>query len=239
MRLGLLIPSSNTTMEAEFGRVIYKNEFDITLHISRLSLTSVDPTSLYNMKKELKPELQKLKDADVNFVIYGCTSGSLLEGKKFSDQIIQQINDYLGHGNRSSTTSQSVLNYLRILNVKKIVVITPYNDSINELEKNFLENNGYQVIKIKGMQLLQNLEIGRIQSKELLQYITQNLEDIRKVEALFISCTNLPTFKIISQLEDKLQIPVISSNSASLYEVLSQNNIYKPILKKFNKILDN
>ena len=239
MRLGLLIPSSNTTMEVEFARVIYKNEFNITLHISRLSLTSVDPTSLYNMKKELKPELQKLKDADIDFVIYGCTSGSLLEGKKFSDQIIKEINDHLGNKNRSSTTSQCVLNNLKILNVKRIAVITPYNDKINILEKNFLENNGYKVIKIKGMQLQQNLEIGSISSEELLQFITQTLDSSIEVEALFISCTNLPTFEIISQLEDKLRIPVISSNSASLYEVLRQKNINDPILKEFSKILDN
>lgn len=237
MRIGLLIPSSNTTMETEFTRVIYKNELEFTLHIARLSLTSVDPTSLYNMKKELKPELQKLKDADIDFVIYGCTSGSLLEGKNFSDQIIREINEYLGNDKRSSTTSQSVLDYLKILNVNKIVVITPYIDKINVLEKDFLESNGYDVLIIKGMQLQQNLDIGRITSIELLQFITKSLEKTIGYECLFISCTNLPTFRILSQLEDKLKIPVLSSNSASFYEILKQNSKYKQILENFNSIL--
>ncbi|MCY4108296.1 MAG: hypothetical protein OXG11_04610, partial [Chloroflexi bacterium] len=37
---------------------------------------------------------------------------------------------------------------------------------------------------------------------------------------LFLSCTNLKTFEILEDLERKVGIPVVSSNSASLWAAL-------------------
>jgi maleate isomerase len=41
-----------------------------------------------------------------------------------------------------------------------------------------------------------------------------------KPEALFISCTNLPTYDVIAQLEAELRIPVISANQVTMWAAL-------------------
>jgi maleate isomerase len=39
-------------------------------------------------------------------------------------------------------------------------------------------------------------------------------------DALFISCTNLPTYDVIPQLEAELRIPVISANQVTMWAAL-------------------
>jgi maleate isomerase len=225
MRLGLLIPSSNTTMEPEFYQSISNIDFPVTLHSSRLKLKNVDSDSLNKMEEQLIPEAMKLKDADVDFMIYGCTSGSLLHGKAFSDKLIEQMDLIIGERGKSTTTSQCVLNALSALDVNKILVLTPYLSAINKLERIFLENNGFHVIKIAGMNIKENTAIGRVTKNNLLKFVMQETQGVTKPDLVFISCTNLPTFDLIKNLEKILDTPVVSSNSASLFEFLSKHDI--------------
>lgn len=214
-RLGLLIPSSNSTMEQELSGVCYLHENpNVNVLSGRLTLKNVDKDSLNEMKNQLIPETQKLCDALVDFVIYGCTSGSLIGGKAYSDGIINDMNDVLGK-EASITTSQCILNALVFLDAHKVAVYTPYISSINALEKRFLEHNGFEVVSMKGMELKENLKIGNVCPEKVEKFV----DSAYNADVVFISCTNLGTFSIIKKLEEKLGVPVFSSNSASLFAV--------------------
>ncbi|KYK34613.1 MAG: hypothetical protein AYK18_13860 [Theionarchaea archaeon DG-70] len=63
---------------------------------------------------------------------------------------------------------------------------------------------------------MNNLEIGR-QEPEAAYNLAKSL---KMADAIFISCTNFKTFDAIYELEDELDIPAISSNSASLWSAL-------------------
>lgn len=237
MRLGLLLPSSNSTMEPELNSVSSKLSTPISVHTARLTLKKVDSQSLLKMKEELRTETMKLIDADIDILLYGCTSGSLLYGKEYSQKLIEQMNSLLGTVGKSTSTAFCVLNSLKKLSVKRISVITPYSEEINRLEKKFLEENGYYIESISGMGLIENSQIGRVTQRELFEFIESSENEIDQSEALFISCTNLPTFASLRLLEEKYKIPVISSNSASLHEVLNISQIASSVLSGLLGIL--
>ncbi len=201
MHLGLIIPSSNTVMEEELSR-------HVTVHSTRISLQNVDESSLKKMNEELTKALNLISDCNPDVIVYGCTSGSFIENV---EEILNKSPI------PASTTSAAVISALHILNAETVSVATPYVDEINRREKAFLESEGFAVKDIKGLKLLKNLEIGRKKS-EAAYNLAKSLE---KADALFISCTNLRTFDIISPLEDELGIPVITSNSASLWHALN------------------
>ncbi len=230
MRIGLLLPSSNSTMEPELNSVSNKLSTPFSVHTARLTLKKVDSQSLLKMKEELKTETMKLLDAGIDILLYGCTSGSLLYGKVYSQELIEQMNSLLGTAGESTSTAFCVLNSLKKLSVKRISVITPYSEEINRLEKKFLEENGYYIESISGMGLVDNSKIGRVTQRELFEFIERSEKEIGQSEALFISCTNLPTFSSLRLLEEKYKIPVISSNSASLHEVLNISHIASSVL---------
>lgn len=197
MHLGLIIPSSNTVMEDEL--ILY-----VTVHSTRISLKNVDETSLKKMNQELSKAVDLISDCHPDAIVYGCTSGSFIEDveKILKKSPIPAI-----------TTSSAVISALHTLGAKTVSVATPYIDEINQKEKAFLESKGFTVKDIKGLGLLNNIEIGT-QDTEAAYNLAKSL---KKADAIFISCTNFKTFDAIYDLEDELSIPVISSNSASLW----------------------
>ena len=114
------------------------------------------------------------------------------------------------------------------LSGEKVAVATPYIDEVNEKEREFLEANGFQVVNIKGLQIEENLEIGR-QPPEVAYRLAKDV-DRPEAEAVFISCTNFRTIEVIAALEADLGKPVLSSNTATLWASLKSLRIREKLL---------
>lgn len=212
-RLGIIIPSSNTTMETEFNSLSRGN---FTVHSSRIKLSKVTPEELEEMERGAKAAATLLADAKVDVVAYGCTSGSLFRGPGYDMKLADSIMEKTGVP--AVTTASCVVDALRFLKVHTVSVETPYVNEINDLEKNFLLGNGFEVQQIRGLGIEDNLMIGRIQGQRIIELAKK--VDHERSQAVFISCTNLPTIDIIPQLEETLRKPVISSNTATLWSML-------------------
>lgn len=216
-RISLMIPSSNTTMESEFWG--YAPE-GVSIHTSRLPLRKVTEKELVDMSDEAERCAELLADAKVDVIVYGCTTGSLIKGKGYDEEIERRINEATGIP--AISTARAVLDALNEKGVKKIAVATPYTDEINQKEKDFLTENGFEVSEIKGLGIEENIEIGK--QPPYIAYCLGK-EVIRahpKAEALFISCTNFRTFGIITALSRDIGRPVVSSNQASLWRALQE-----------------
>ncbi|MEM2203550.1 MAG: aspartate/glutamate racemase family protein [Sulfolobales archaeon] len=212
-RIGLIVPSSNTTMEPELYRAIPQG---VSIHTSRIPLREVTIESLLEMEKHSLRASQELVDADVDLILYGCTSGSLVGGPGFDKAIAGKI--YEATGKPVVATATAVIEALEVLGVKRVVVATPYIDEINYAERRFLEAHGLEVLLIKGMGVRRNTDIGRISPYEVYRFARSLYRE--GAEGLFISCTNLRTFEVIEPLEKDLGIPVVTSNQASLWASL-------------------
>ncbi|MCD6244010.1 MAG: aspartate/glutamate racemase family protein [Candidatus Korarchaeota archaeon] len=222
-RLGLIIPSSNTTMEEEFRKLLPKG---ISLHVARVRLRKVNVRELLEMERYAKEAAQLLGDAGVDLIAYGCTTGSLVGGLGYDLRLAEEIKGTSGI--KAITTAGAVLDALRQLSVEKVAVATPYIDEVNEKEKEFLEANGFQVVNIKGLQIEENLEIGR-QPPEVAYRLAKDV-DRPEAEAVFISCTNFRTIEVIAVLEADLGKPVFSSNTATLWASLKSLRIREKLL---------
>ncbi|MFQ5758657.1 MAG: aspartate/glutamate racemase family protein [Candidatus Bathyarchaeia archaeon] len=228
-RLGLIIPSSNTTMEREFNKLLPEG---FSVHTARLRLREVTVKELAEMEKEVEDEALKLADAGVNVIGYGCTSGSLFKGLGHDKVIEARIER--ASGIPAVATAGTVVSALKALNVKRVAVATPYIKEINDLEEDFLSSNGFQVVELKGLGIKDNIEIGRLDSQAAYELVME----LRYAEAdgVFISCTNFPTLDKIRKLEDTLRKPVISSNTATFWAMLRKCGISIKI-KDFGKLL--
>ncbi len=168
-----------------------------------------------------------LRDADVELILYGCTSGSFIGGKDYEKELEAKIEDEVKVPVIS--TSTAVIEALKILDAQSILVITPYTDEINQREKEFLEANEFEVLDIRGGLGIggDNLKIGRLEPYEA--YLLAKASFIDEADAIFISCTNWRTFEIIEALEEDLGVPVVTSNQASLWLALREMDIMEKI----------
>ncbi len=222
-RLGLIVPSSKTTMEEEFRAWLPEG---ISLHVSRIRLRKVNVEELKSMKEGIERASALLSDAGVDLIVYGCTTGSLVGGRGYDEEIRKRIEEVTGI--RAVATATAVIDALRELGARKVAVVTPYIEEVNEKERRFLEDNGFEVTSMKGLGIENNLEIGR-QPPEVAYRLARET-DLNGADALFISCTNFRTFEVIDPLELDLGIPVISSNSATLWAALRALNVRDDIL---------
>jgi maleate isomerase len=202
-------------MESEFNKILTSSE-GISVHATRVFLEEISVESLLEMKKGLKRAARELKTAEMNVIVYGCTSGSLIKGLNFDKEIIDEIEEETGI--KATTTTTAVLNALEILDVKTIAIGTPYPDSINEKVEDFFEESGYTVTNIIGLNIVPDVDVGKQEP-----YVAFNLGrevDTDDADCVFLSCTDFRTVEILEPLEDMLGKPVISSNQASLWEAL-------------------
>lgn len=215
MRFGLIIPSSNTTMEDEFWRMASGLA---TVHTARMRLEKITVNELEEMEEQMLEAAIRLADAEVNVIGYGCTSGSLLKGKDHGGEIERKITENTGI--LSVATAKAVIEALTELRIKKLCVATPYIEEINELEKSFLEHNKINVLRIKGLGIAQNTEVG---SKDpgIAHKLAKEVY-VPEAQGIFISCTNFRTIEMIDELEKELGVHVISSNTATLWAMMKR-----------------
>lgn len=222
-RLGLVVPSSNTVMEVDFYTHIPK---DVTLHVSRMYMKSNKIDEQERMLDDFPNALQKLATVEPNISIFGCTAGGVIRGKDQGKELEKQIEQICSC--KALTVSGSVSTLLHEKNAKKIVLLTPYPDNLNELMVVWLESEGFEVKLAKGMGIVYNLSIGRVKPSEIVEFTLKALNDkglingknagkftLDNVDAIFLSCTNLRAWETIDILKDKVDSMFITSNQAT------------------------
>jgi len=221
-RIGLILPSSNTTMEPELYHMLPK---DCTLHSSRMRLREVTVKALTAMEKDAVDAARELSDAEVSAVTYGCTSGSLFRGVGHDRRIEAKLEKIVKAP--CVATSGAVVDSLRAMRVQKVVVATPYCKEVNDLEEKFLTANNFEVVDIRGLSLVDNIEIGK-QKPDVAYNLAKQLR-YHEADGIFISCTNFPTIEVIERLERETGKPVVASNTATLWGIIRKLKLKKTV----------
>jgi maleate cis-trans isomerase len=116
-RIGLLLPSSNTTQGAEFARILPDG---VTLHVGRLPLRTVEASSTARVVEDLESESRKLSDADVDAIVLAATAPSSRNGIGYDQELIGRIE--LASGRKATTASTALIQALTALEVERLVL---------------------------------------------------------------------------------------------------------------------
>ncbi|BAA81536.2 maleate cis-trans isomerase [Aeropyrum pernix K1] len=212
-RIGLIVPSSNTTMEPEMWMMAPEG---VSIHTGRVPLEKVSVEELLKMEEYSAIEAEKLATAGVDLIVYGCTTGSLIGGPGYDLKIADKLSS--ASGVQVVTTATAVVEALKALGASRIAVATPYIEEVNKREEEFLRHHGFDIVDFKSLGLLGNLDIGRVPPWRVYR-LARSLS-IEGADAIFISCTNLRTVEVIGLLERDTGLPVVSSNTASMWMAL-------------------
>jgi len=229
MKLGLIVPSSNTTMEPEVWKMASGWS---TVHTARMRLREITVADLEKMEGQMLEAATCLADAGVDVIGYGCTSGSLFKGKDHDEEIEREIERKTRVP--AVATAKAVIEALDTLQIRRVCVATPYIDEINERVQKYLEQNKIDVLRIKGLGITHNSEVGNQHSDAA--YELARKAHVPEAQGIFISCTNFKTIEVIEQLEEELEVPVISSNTATLWAMMRKAGIRRT-LKGYGKLL--
>jgi aldehyde:ferredoxin oxidoreductase len=214
-RVGLIIPSSNTTLEMDFNRS-FKRE--ATIHAARMYMEVVTRA---NEKKMIREDLPRAVDLigslcpDV--IVFGCTSGGAVGGLEHDRKIASWVE------RRSKvkciTVLSSVIQALKKEGCRQIGVLTPYIQEVNEDIRKSLTQARFRVRFIHGMGLVHNVQVGRVTPREIFRFAQEVGPPLHNAQALFFSCANWRALEALPQLRRVFEIPIITSNQAVIEAV--------------------
>lgn len=210
-RLGVVVPSSNTAVEREFPRYVPEG---VSVHTSRMPLESVTAEALDSMSDRAVECAELLSHADVDAIAYACTTGSLLHGPGFDEELEEELSAAID--GPAVATALSVDRALEGVGAERVAVRTPYNEELNAREREYLEAAGYEVESISGLGIEDNTEIGTLTPADATEQVA-SVDPA--VDAVFVSCTNYRTLSAVESMEDDLGIPVVTSNGATLWDL--------------------
>ena len=229
-KIGLVALSTDFSIEKDFNSIFINLPID--LFVNRLPFYNpLTDKNLIKMTERLTEVTENiLPNQTLDTVAYGCTSGTIAAGiNKITDKI------RLAKPNCKVTTPiTSAVNALKHFNLKKISIFTPYPQPINEKVINYFKNESFDIQSFASFNLESDLEIGKIDPKYLLETLSKM--DMVNAEALFISCTALPAFEIIQELENKTKKIVLSSNQVLIWDSIRSVGYTSPI-EGYGKLL--
>ena len=217
-RIGVLLPPGNVSVEREFSRFAPDN---VAVNYNRLSrpVSVSTKSSLLSMMPSLERAARDLAQTRPELILFACTSGSFLEGRGKEDEIARRIREYTGIP--AITTSVAVVDALNALQLKRVYMITPYPDDINDEEVEFLAHYGVEVVGYDSFRCEVTDLTAAVSSEAVAELALRHRVEIGKCDGVFISCTQLLTMDQIEALESKLGCGIVTSNQATLWAGLN------------------
>jgi maleate isomerase len=216
-RVGLLVPSSNTVMEPDLWRALPP---DATLHTGRMYLEDTTPEGEHRMLDEhVIPPARDLATARPDLIVFGCTSAGALRGNDYDAELCRRISDLSGVPTVSVIAS--VRKAIAAGGARRVGVVTPYVDALNQRIKESVEADGVEVATIAGLGISDNFQIAAVPGDEIVDFAERSLRGL-DLDLAFVSCTNFPAVSVLPELERRLGLPVVTSNQAAIAAVLAQ-----------------
>jgi maleate cis-trans isomerase len=213
-KIGLLVPSLNTTMEHDFHRMAPEG---VSVHVTRVP-TEAEGTieALEEMGRNARHCAELLAPARPQVTVFGCTSASFVNGAEWTAQLERGVGEVIGCPVVSTAGAMTAA--LEHVGARRVAVLTPYVQPTNERLRAYLTAAGLEVADLKGLEILDMYSHAQIASDELAKAALQL--DTAAADAVFIACTQLKAVGILDSLESQLGMPVISAVQSSLWAAL-------------------
>jgi len=226
-RIGVMVPSTNTTCEADFQLVLPRS---YTVHGQRLWLTNdaLGEEGMLRMNGEIESGARYLATASVDAISYGCTTGSFFKGPGWDREMIDLIE-------RSAkvpaiATSPSVVEALRSFGARRISVATPYPEWNNQRLRAYLAAQGFEVLNLEAELTAAkagNQGINDQDPSVIVDFASRACRP--EADALLCSCTAWRSVEAVADIERRIGKPVVTSNQSSIWMTLRRLGHTEPI----------
>ncbi|GHH32495.1 maleate cis-trans isomerase family protein [Streptomyces candidus] len=195
----------------------------VSLHLTRTPFVpvevSLDLARLISEHQTLREAVRALIAVGPQVVAYACTSGSFVDGtagERAMCEAMSRAGETEAGALPAVTTSGALLEALAELGARRLALVTPYTESVTRALEGYLGEAGIAVTGREFLGLTRH--IWKVPYRDVVDLARQAVAGA--ADCLFISCTNLPTYDVIPQLEAELRMPVISANQVTMWAAL-------------------
>jgi len=225
IRVGMIVPSSNVTMEREVPAMLRAREAvapeRFSIHASRVRMRSVTPAELAAMNVQAEQAAVELGDAAPDAVVFACLVAVMAEGPGAHRRIERQLADAgAAAGWRGPVVSSAgaLVETLRLMEAKRVALVAPYLPRLTDQVCAYLAAEGIEVVDPVSLSVADNAAVGTLPQEDLLA-LGDTLP--RDVDAVVLSaCVQMPSLGVIEAAERRLGLPVVSAATATLFQLL-------------------
>ena len=214
-RIGLIIPSSNRMTEAQFHRYAPAG---IGVHVARVQITGRHARPIAVMLDEIGRAASALGDSRCDPVVFHCTGTAMAEGTKGEAALVRQVAKESGAA--AFSTAQAIVEALKALGLRRVVLLSPYHQETNDHEKEFLAEHGIEVVRDVALGLKGGDEYIHVPVTRWIELAHEHAR--APADGFFLSCTNTTQIEAIETIERETGKPAINSNQATLWAALKR-----------------
>ncbi|MDP6708093.1 MAG: maleate cis-trans isomerase [Alphaproteobacteria bacterium] len=213
-RIAVIVPPANVAVEDEYRHYL---PADVQMHVARLYRRTYDlnTDTLAELVQSTEAAAKQVAHVEPEVVLWACTSGSFLEGPGADVALAARITEFAAAP--AITTSTALRHALAAVGARRVYLATPYIDEINAREVRFFEAAGLEVTHTASFRFPDTRQIRATPSAAVADLVLAEREKADDFDAVFISCTALHAMDRIEELETALGVPVVCSNSATLW----------------------
>ena len=213
--IGLAILATDQTLEHEFRALVRIP--GVAFYEARLfNDNDITPETLRAIGPRIAPTVDLiLASIPLDVVGFGCTSATMTLGE---DAVFAEIRK-ARPGVACTTPVTGALAAFKALGARGIGLLTPYAPEINQGLVRYFTGRGLNIAAVATFDRRDDREAARI-SLASIEAAAEKMAEAPGVDAIFISCTSLRVAEAVAGLEQRIGIPVTSSNHAMAWHCL-------------------
>jgi len=209
-RIGLIIPSSNRLTEPQLRHFAPPS---LGIHVTRLQMTGKWNRPLSALTEDIQRAASALADAKCDIVVFHCTGHAMEEGPDGDARTRTLIKSATGI--EAMSTAAAIEEALGALNLKKLILLTPYDQDTNDHEIDYLRQLNIAVVHDVALALPGSDDYLAQPPERWVELAVEHARD--DADGYFLSCTNTTQIEAIEPIERRLGKPVVNSNQAVLW----------------------
>ncbi|MBV9824313.1 MAG: hypothetical protein JO001_01325 [Alphaproteobacteria bacterium] len=216
---GVLIPSTNTTVEIEFSHLLPADI--IQAHYARVMSRSPDKSPFHPpLDADVAYQSKMLGTARVETVILLQSSASLFD-EDFDEKTLAAIKEHAGVPGIISASA--VAEAARHLGATNVALVSPYSEAVTASAKRYFEARGLKIVTAKGFAAKDSYAIGNLGPENARDAFARINRP--EIEAFLVPGGNFPTMRSIPAWEAEFGKPVIATNTAAIWAMMQRLGI--------------
>ena len=226
-RIGLLVPSSNTTMETEVpvllrARERARPEDTFSFHSARLRMEDVTPDAVRAMNEETERATAELADLRPDVVVTACLVAIMAQGSGSHRAAEAEIASILEREHATApvvSSAGALVDALQALGARRIGIDAPYHEELTRLVVAYVEDAGIEVGDAISLAVPENRAVAALDPHDLEEH-WQRL-DLRGCDALVLSaCVQMRSLEVLEDVERRSGLPTVSAATATTWAIL-------------------
>ena len=193
LRVGLMVPANNTTMEVELGAWLPAGSTVTTVKIPRGQGLLTKETLPAYRDSAIALARQHFGKGGYDLIAYGCTAAGFLSGPAGDSELSRMLTDATGLP--VVTTARAMVRALQHEKARRIAVVTPYHDAVNTQLQAFLADGCISTMRLNTFRAPDVIALGRITAEQVRELARATMGP--DCDALFIGCSQLDRKSVV------------------------------------------